>query len=914
MMKNYLIVLLCFVHWVGLAQVQPKTITYKGEKVFVYPYPSSESGIFPTIDSLPDGKYVSYVSKSFSLEKKGEYRPFDPNDFLDTNTVAVEFNIQNGKKNGLVVYYPEVFFYNKYNEKQAFNNEMATHIKGYYKENVPVMTWKYYAGDKILAEVGLNEYGYREKYVKYYRDGHPEMIRIYLKGNPQTDSLFNFSNELIQVKNYLDTTHIENLKYSYKDQNHISVFELPELSNMEGRGKENGWQYWFKNGELVLSQYLKDGHEAFRGCLSCKENIFDGYGYLKKQTHYYRKDGMDYVREKTFDHEKNIIKDELAIYAGAYDYNSLNEKWLPIRSWQKLNYNIIDTCLYRIDSVQQFGGKVELHSNVYYHSQYRNGKPLAIFRQDTSAYSSCLELFDHKGRLRFKSVSDSIIFDSLYDHKGKLIQNVITTWDLHNIQNIFVKKRRVRGKIKLSNFEYYGFKQAKYFTDFHNMPKGIDFKNLRKSSNSTFIGKLKNGRLNGEWIGDGNSYYDKLVENYQYGVRQGKSYELGGLGYLGRGQAVKMLYGKSVKRELEYHNGKLNGTVTHYYFNGNLSNLSLYKEGELVEEMRFYRHGSIQSKTSFSDSLIKETRYYGDGNLLSESCFKNDRFKQGDKTYIGYQKEWNDSNQLVSISKYDSMGVLLMAKEYFGSGQIKHHSKLVSDSLTGKVYLIKNYHPNGQIASEGLQRKTENPFRGIAYVKTNFDHGLWNYYNESGQLIKRINYYPVQMDTLVDGNDTLFVSNYGFYESWYGNGQLQTRGLVTQEDASFDCTQESLVKLQNVQYIDHFSPEGIQEVKNGTGKLIAYHPNGVVSINASLKSGKYEGVYLAYDQNGSLIEQGAYKDGVADGRWLKGNLEGQYNAYQCDISQEDLSPIYIDELFYRNGQLIYAMDYYWERQ
>ena len=54
--------------------------------------------------------------------------------------------------------------------------------------------------------------------------------------------------------------------------------------------------------------------------------------------------------------------------------------------------------------------------------------------------------------------------------------------------------------------------------------------------------------------------------------------------------------------------------------------------------------------------------------------------------------------------------------------------------------------------------------------------------------------------------------------------------------------------------INSLEPNGIYEEK---------YPNGQLYISCNMKNGKYDGIFIGYDENGTLCKLVHYKNGVA---------------------------------------------------
>jgi len=173
-----------------------------------------------------------------------------------------------------------------------------------------------------------------------------------------------------------------------------------------------------------------------------------------------------------------------------------------------------------------------------------------------------------------------------------------------------------------------------------------------------------------------------------------------------------------LQSELNYENGKLNGTSTWYYENGKKEQQAFYKDNKLEGAMsRWYPDGTLESRILYKDGKLEGTALTFDeeGNKATEETYRND-------TLDGIFNQWYSNGQLKIHGQYDH-GLY--------TGQWVYHD------VYGNILGVGNYekgtgtqkawYPNGV-----LQRE-------ISYVK-NVKHGAEKWYNTEGELEKVIYY------------------------------------------------------------------------------------------------------------------------------------------------------------------------------
>jgi antitoxin component YwqK of YwqJK toxin-antitoxin module len=131
------------------------------------------------------------------------------------------------------------------------------------------------------------------------------------------------------------------------------------------------------------------------------------------------------------------------------------------------------------------------------------------------------------------------------------------------------------------------------------------------------------------------------------------------------------------------------------------------------------------------------------------------------------------------------------------------------------------------------------------------------------------------------------------YRAWYNTGQINTEQLPdTVENRTayrFWNWKGKLIKegyflykmFDRISYIydvdsviNYWNPDGIQQVVNGQGKIIANHSNGRISSEASYVNGKLEGPTYRWNSKGIKTYECHYREGKKYGHYYETNYSG----------------------------------------
>ncbi len=280
----------------------------------------------------------------------------------------------------------------------------------------------------------------------------------------------------------------------------------------------------------------------------------------------------------------------------------------------------------------------------------------------------------------------------------------------------------------------------------------------------------------------------------------------------------------------------------------------IYKEGDLVEEIKYYP----ETKTKFmvsKDDL--ETYYDKEGEVLGTLKLTKGEYASPEegiryKYYKGvYERiEEYKSGNLVKVT----------ALRKGSSGDYYKTIEVYDDSGYNKIKEVKFYH-NGKVQSK-IDYKKYNPVFGTYFNKNGEEIGKYDFKVKEG---KRYEFF----------NETDQIKELEEIK----NGKL-VRSLSYERVYSYDKKDYDYILMQD---IDSSKDAKFYDKK---GKLIAKATfkngepyNGTVydrkdRILYQIKDGKKNGKYERYDYDKSIIEKGSFKNDLKEGLFVNYNSSG----------------------------------------
>lgn len=199
----------------------------------------------------------------------------------------------------------------------------------------------------------------------------------------------------------------------------------------------------------------------------------------------------------------------------------------------------------------------------------------------------------------------------------------------------------------------------------------------------------------------------------------------------------------------------------------------------------------------------------------------------------------NNNIEIIARAKKKIMGIKKMYQGYKDANQANQRlidaqrSDRTSHS-NGFKETKTTYYDNGKLKSSGQYNS-----------KTNEKDGLWEFYNDKGQLKMEGQLKNGQYD--------------GEWKTYNDKGQLFTVG--TFENGKESGTWKTYYDNGKLKKIANFS-DGKRE-----GKFKLYHDNGKLKLIGMFENRKQIGEWKNYHENGQLKEFGEFADGKQTGEW-----------------------------------------------
>lgn len=346
------------------------------------------------------------------------------------------------------------------------------------------------------------------------------------------------------------------------------------------------------------------------------------------------------------------------------------------------------------------------------------------------------------------------------------------------------------------------------------------------------------------------------------------------------------------------------GKATGNYYRNN-RRLVTSDESDSAHDYSYYHIDYNELKIKLDDGVIQDTvfAYFYDGRIKYIAVIDTD-FRQR------YIFQLSDSDEIIpQINKQADKfkdSILDYATYHNYSASYNHKSSAIYFALD--IY-------NEGIDLDALYDYTKAHFtfyykNGVKSQEgkmiNNKKYGVWKYWSENGVLMKEIDYKPGRDSSLKN------MIYRGKIKGYYPNGQKMMEGIITDEEFSYECSQEVSVSYQEVYYTRFLDEKGNEILNNGTCPVMDFHLNGSKYFAGQITNGQRTGLWKFYDPTGNLKALGEYADGEKQGRWLSGDLGGiNFVDNACSITEvlslikeRQIKDIDITESLYEMGKEI----------
>ncbi|MFH1159366.1 MAG: hypothetical protein V1733_00250 [bacterium] len=270
------------------------------------------------------------------------------------------------------------------------------------------------------------------------------------------------------------------------------------------------------------------------------------------------------------------------------------------------------------------------------------------------------------------------------------------------------------------------------------------------------------------------------------------------------------------KMDIPFVKGLEQGIGKGYSPDGEVITITEYKKGFIVDRMKINRWDKNGQKQG------KWITFWENGKIKTEGTFRDDRKN-------GYFKEYSEKGDLIAIAKYidgalqpeaEEIQKLEVEKEYYADGKIKKTSLYRNGILEG---VSREFSPEGVMTKAIEYHEGIKSGEGLV-LEDGSRTGHWREFYPDSALKAEGDYE--------NGNKT------GSWKFYHPNGKMEQTGVYNKQG----------------------KPEG-------TWKW--YHDNGQLQREEIYYHGEKDGLSEEFDENGTLIEQGEYLNGLEDGPWIQ---------------------------------------------
>lgn len=269
-----------------------------------------------------------------------------------------------------------------------------------------------------------------------------------------------------------------------------------------------------------------------------------------------------------------------------------------------------------------------------------------------------------------------------------------------------------------------------------------------------------------------------------------------------------------VKRTVNFVNGFEDGIAREFAPDGTVITLFEYRRGFIVDRENINRvdkYGLKQGRWKY---------FYDNGSVKLEGIYRDDKKN-------GYFKEYDEKGMLVNIAKFVNDVLQQETPELV------------------KLDVRTDYYPNGK-------PKT------VASYKGETPQGIRREYDSAGKVIAAYTFNKGKMiaEGIVDDEGV----KDGPWKEYFEDGQLRSEGTYNlgKRVGKWRFYHQNSAIEQEGNYNNQGNAEGLWKW---------YFDNGNVEREESYRNGLTDGPYIEYDENGNVIVQGEFVEGMEEGFW-----------------------------------------------
>ncbi|HKC68863.1 MAG TPA: tetratricopeptide repeat protein [Bacteroidia bacterium] len=674
----------------------------------------------------------------------------------------------------------------------------------------------------------------------------------------------------------------------WKFYHHNGFLKSEGLFNQTGE-REGLWKFYYDDGTKKAEENYKNG-VLYGAYIKYRQN-----GSRSMQGNYEK--GMYEGKVETF-YNTDAIK-------GSYYFKA------DKKNGKEISYFSNGQKKYEVDVINEVlqGDLVQYYESgkVYEKSTFKNDKrngPFVLYYEDGTKMSEGVYK-DDKIVGEFKSYNNNgtLQKQGVYSEKGL----TIGSWKEYNKTGKVLKDYQYSEKGKLISYKDY--------TGTGKLENELIYKNeeLVESKSYDETGKIihdqkKNGKnfagaffyINGNKLSEGNYVKDEKEGEWKYYKEDGWLSEIS-MYKNGKPDGKSTTYFSNGKIESEclFVNDQRDGLYKGYYINGTIEKQGYYREGQ--EQGTWYYYNQ--------DGTLAETRYYLNGEETGI-----------ERTYGGSGVKYKESTikdgYTTKLLYFDSTGKVLNKSEFpLGTGNINYSYTNGKPRLKGQykgglaegtsywyfangnIDVQVNYINNNKEGTETFYYENGQKKREDNYFRDNL-HGTSSSYYENGNPNEQLNYWYGELN----GVQKYFYENKALYRTInYNYGKAEGVSRYYSEDGQLIISKyfENDI-LKSYSYLNKSGKYDSIPLKNETGKIVSYFPNGQKSLEYELEYGFAKGKRTEYYTSGKVKKSENFYYGVFDGAqkqfYANGNVKSEEN-YLLDEKHG------YAKYYYENGKL-----------
>lgn len=344
----------------------------------------------------------------------------------------------------------------------------------------------------------------------------------------------------------------------------------------------------------------------------------------------------------------------------------------------------------------------------------------------------------------------------------------------------------------------------------------------------------------------------------------------------------------NVKERTNYKNGLKDGSSEFWWSNGEKRSVYQYKMDKLEGDYEGYKFSGAKDITgSFKNGLLNGpcTLYYSNDKERFVMNYLNGKLNGPVKSY--YRNGQLSSEFTSTLDKKNGV-----SKEYYYDGKLFAEGSYKNDLEVGEW---KVYHRNGKVLREGI------------YKTAGKREGVWKEYFESGKIATEATYKAGKANGTVKEydengtvvNEKVYKSDILTKDTWYNSkGNVLGQFIISKGETN----------------VTEYYPNGAEAGRGDyyknekSGEWTYYDENGWKFSTVNFRSGYLDGSYKVFHPNGKVAFETEYFLGFEHGyrkSWhINGEIESegwvQFNSKQGDWFEYNMRGIETSHTYYLN--------------